>query len=855
VFFDSTFLRFPLTARRSAVVSALAAALLTTPIATPQTHAQTTVPPGFAQFKQALAATQAGKFAQAEKLYRQLLKINPNVPAAWANLGILCAQRGNFAEAIRCAEKATKLEPTNGAFWGQLSSHQLRSGNILAAEKSARKAVGLSPKDLIAAANLADSLIAQRRYEEAIPVLQKMRTLEAGKPNDRAEISLVMTLNSLNRINEGLVVARKRVARLPKDPNAYLLLGDTARLAGQLLEAEKAYQQAVSLDPKNRNAQLGLSFVATLKGDRAGAAKILNKLVQQSPDDARLHFQLGYLYYSDPRMDPQQRFTTAEKSFGKAVVLEPKNPMYITYQGLAVMLQGQNRFDVADKLFRSALVLEPRFTMARMGLAYLAERQNNFDLAAAQYKGILEYAPGDREARRGLAGAYYAAKKKPDAYREMQAIADANPKEVVILAELGSWQSFDSAWDEAQKTYTTLLQRDPKNVPAMLALGNVYEKKKQSADARKYYEMALAADPKNGQATLMLGNLLTETDRLDEAVGIYRRYLEQDSGNNTVRWQLAQTLQTQKRYDEALKELRSLTLVKDDPNRLAFMVAAPRLLMEQKQYDEAITELKRLERENPREDAIRIVMSEAYEKSGKFADAERILKEMADRPREQPADMVAAVTGLAALYERAEKWEEAATNYEDALRFQLQAAEPLAGLKRVRAKQNKPEAVTDFVEKLAFTENNIPNGPAISFVYRLHQENKTMDRYRDFTKRLVEKYPESHVALIVRARAILEPGNPTPEIRQEAFTLAKKMAAQNPSDKDAQTILAEQSEALGKKEDAIGAYKMLLRINPRDEQAAASLRRHGVDPNTVLNPQPVTPPKPAPNTPPAPKKP
>jgi predicted Zn-dependent protease len=358
----------------------------------------------------------------------------------------------------------------------------------------------------------------------------------------------------------------------------------------------------------------------------------------------------------------------------------------------------------------------------------------------------------------------------------------------------------------------------------------------------------------------MLGGLLTEMERLDEAVGIYRRYLEQDTRNNPIRWQLALVLQTQKRYDEALKELRSLILLKDDPNRLAFMVAAPRLLMEQKRYDEAITELKRLEQENPREDAVRVVLSEAYEKTGKFAEAERILKEMADRPREQPADMVAAITGLGALYERAEKWDEAATNYEDALRFQLQAAEPLAGLKRVRAKQNKPEAVTDFFEKLAFTENNIPNSPAISLVYRIHQENKTMDRYRDFTKRLVEKYPESYVALIVRARAILEPANPTTEIRQEAFTLAKKIAAQNPSDKDGQTILADQAEALGKKEDAIEAYKMLLRINPRDEQAAASLRRHGVDPNTVLNPQPVTPPKPAPGvpptgTPPAPKKP
>jgi hypothetical protein len=118
----------------------------------------------------------------------------------------------------------------------------------------------------------------QRRYNDAIPVLQQVRSIAGDKAGDRIEINLVLALNSVGRTSEGLTVARKRAEKRPKDPYSQLLLGDTARIAGQLPEAEKAYKQAATLAPKNRNAQIGLSYVATLKGDRKTAAGILQKL-------------------------------------------------------------------------------------------------------------------------------------------------------------------------------------------------------------------------------------------------------------------------------------------------------------------------------------------------------------------------------------------------------------------------------------------------------------------------------------------------------------------------------------------------------------------------------------------------
>jgi Flp pilus assembly protein TadD len=64
-------------------------------------------------FSQALALHQAGRLAEAEQIYRQILKVEHNHFDSLHLLGVIYHQRGRDAEAVLQIERALKIDPHN----------------------------------------------------------------------------------------------------------------------------------------------------------------------------------------------------------------------------------------------------------------------------------------------------------------------------------------------------------------------------------------------------------------------------------------------------------------------------------------------------------------------------------------------------------------------------------------------------------------------------------------------------------------------------------------------------------------------------------------------------------------------
>src|SRR5215831_12090913 len=62
-------------------------------------------------FSQALALHQAGRLAEAEQNYLQILKVQPNQFDCLHLLGVIFSQRGNHTEAVRQIDVALKINP------------------------------------------------------------------------------------------------------------------------------------------------------------------------------------------------------------------------------------------------------------------------------------------------------------------------------------------------------------------------------------------------------------------------------------------------------------------------------------------------------------------------------------------------------------------------------------------------------------------------------------------------------------------------------------------------------------------------------------------------------------------------
>src|SRR6516165_7692828 len=116
-------------------------------------------------FEQAQSAEEAGDIAEAERLYRILMKSDPRDAAAPFNLGNLLRASARNVEAEAALRAATRTDPTFADAWYNLSDLLDEQGRVEAAIECLRTALRVAPHYADAMFNLA--LLLQRTSQHA----------------------------------------------------------------------------------------------------------------------------------------------------------------------------------------------------------------------------------------------------------------------------------------------------------------------------------------------------------------------------------------------------------------------------------------------------------------------------------------------------------------------------------------------------------------------------------------------------------------------------------------------------------------------------------------------------------------
>src|ERR1700687_5316175 len=80
-------------------------------------------------FQRAFALHQSGNFLEAKKLYKKILKKDPNNAEIFHLLGILAGQQHHYKEARRWETDALKLLPDSATLHNSLGNIERRLGN------------------------------------------------------------------------------------------------------------------------------------------------------------------------------------------------------------------------------------------------------------------------------------------------------------------------------------------------------------------------------------------------------------------------------------------------------------------------------------------------------------------------------------------------------------------------------------------------------------------------------------------------------------------------------------------------------------------------------------------------------
>jgi tetratricopeptide (TPR) repeat protein len=118
-------------------------------------------------FDRAHAAEQTGDIAEAEKLYRLLMKSDPTDASAPFNLGNMLRAAARTVEAEAALRAATRANPAFAEAWYNLADLLDNQGRSEAAIECLRKALGVAPDYIDAKFNLALLLQRKGAYAEA----------------------------------------------------------------------------------------------------------------------------------------------------------------------------------------------------------------------------------------------------------------------------------------------------------------------------------------------------------------------------------------------------------------------------------------------------------------------------------------------------------------------------------------------------------------------------------------------------------------------------------------------------------------------------------------------------------------
>ena len=200
-----------------------------------------------------------GKLDDAERLYRQILQIQPTNPDALHFLGVLLHQRGDSVEAMRLIEQSVAQQPDYADAYNNLGNILSSLGQSAEAVAAYRQAIACRADFPEAYKNLGVALRLQGDVAEAIEILQQGIAI---KPDYAAAyFSLGRTLSAADQPEAAIQALQEGLQRDPRKPGGYRELGRVLYALNRIEEVADCYQRWVRQYPNDPEARHLLAAV------------------------------------------------------------------------------------------------------------------------------------------------------------------------------------------------------------------------------------------------------------------------------------------------------------------------------------------------------------------------------------------------------------------------------------------------------------------------------------------------------------------------------------------------------------------------------------------------------------------
>lgn len=368
---------------------------------------------------------------------------------------------------------------------------------------------------------------------------------------------LLPTMVSAKRLPiaaSGDILAAAQTAKAPPSrdedaPNIEHLFqrGQDALNHGRLDEAQRDFQNVLSIDPQSGGAYANLGVVYMRRRQWSKALEKLQQAARLMPQVAGIRLNLGLVYYR------QNEFLQAIPEFESVVREQPEavQPRYLL--GLCYFF--------TERWADAAGGLEPLWEQESQNLPYLyvlsnaahrAGRKELDDRATAQ---LLKLGANTPEYRLFVGKYYLNLGQYDQALAEFQAAATANPSLPFVHFNLGLTYRKKQEYDLAREEFLKDAAVEPDLALNYDALGEVYWLTEKDGEAEKSYREALRLDLRLVSSRLGLARIYQRQEKYTQALAEIEAAGKVDAGRPDVHYLRGRVLLAMGRKEEARKEL------------------------------------------------------------------------------------------------------------------------------------------------------------------------------------------------------------------------------------------------------------------------------------------------------------
>ena len=363
--------------------------------------------------KNGLVHHKAGRLAEAEALYRQVLTRQPDHAEALHLLGIIAYQGGQLGPAAELVGRAIALQPNHAEAYNTLGSILRAQRKVGESVAAFFKAVQLHPQFAEAHFNLAQALKengkpaeAAAAYTRAVQLKPELAKATSAAPPGASQESGVNKASppvgfadkeyergnafmAQGRSDEAVAAFARAVQLAPSFVEAHNNLGAALNASGRLDEALAAYSHAIRLAPSMAEAHYNLGNVLAVLERLDESRSALSRAIQLKPTFAEAYNHLGGV------LTEQGKFGEAAIACSRALELRPN--FAEAYNNLGNVFEAQGKYAEAISAYHRSLSLSPDLAQAHTNLGSALKEQGRFTEAVAAYDRAIRLEPDDAE--------------------------------------------------------------------------------------------------------------------------------------------------------------------------------------------------------------------------------------------------------------------------------------------------------------------------------------------------------------------------------------------------------------------------------------------------------------------------